>query len=215
MNSKQNVKVVINDCIKEYPIGTKLLDIAREYQKDYEYDIILAFINGKLRELFKTIEKDCSVQFLTTAENAGHKTYSRGMVLMLLKAFYAEFGSENVKKVSLEYSLGNSLYFDYEGTVELTKDRLDAVKSRMLQLVDKDILFSKRSIGTDDAIELFAHYRMYDKEKLFKYRRVSKANIYSLDGFEDYYYGYMPPSTGMLKYFDVSLYEDGFVLTMP
>ena len=215
MNSKQNVKVVINDCIKEYPIGTKLLDIAREYQKDYEYDIILAFINGKLRELFKTIEKDCSVQFLTTAENAGHKTYSRGMVLMLLKAFYAEFGSENVKKVSLEYSLGNSLYFDYEGTVELTKDRLDAVKSRMLQLVDKDILFSKRSIGTDDAIELFAHYKMYDKEKLFKYRRVSKANIYSLDGFEDYYYGYMPPSTGMLKYFDVSLYEDGFVLTMP
>ncbi|MDD4111825.1 MAG: nucleoside kinase [Herbinix sp.] len=215
MNSKQNVKVVINDCIKEYPIGTKLLDIAREYQKDYEYDIILAFINGKLRELFKTIEKDCSVQFLTTAENAGHKTYSRGMVLMLLKAFYAEFGSENVKKVSLEYSLGNSLYFDYEGAVELTKDRLDAVKSRMLQLVDKDILFSKRSIGTDDAIELFAHYRMYDKEKLFKYRRVSKANIYSLDGFEDYYYGYMPPSTGMLKYFDVSLYEDGFVLTMP
>ncbi len=215
MNSKQNVKVVINDCIKEYPIGTKLLDIAREYQKDYEYDIILAFINGKLRELFKTIEKDCSVQFLTTADNAGHKTYSRGMVLMLLKAFYAEFGSENVKKVSLEYSLGNSLYFDYEGAVKLTKDKLDAVKSRMLQLVEKDVLFNKRSIGTDDAIELFAHYKMYDKEKLFKYRRVSKANIYSLDGFEDYYYGYMPPSTGMLKYFDVSLYEDGFVLTMP
>lgn len=62
----------------------------------------------------------------------------------------------------------------------------------MLDIVSRDIPIVKRSIGTDDAIELFSKYRMYDKEKLFRYRRVSKANIYSLDGFEDYYYGYMP-----------------------
>lgn len=215
MNTKLNVRVSIDNTIREYPIGTKLLDIAKEYQSVYEYDIILAYIDGKLRELFKTVEKDCTVSFVTTAENAGHKTYTRGMILVLLKAFYAEFGSENVKKVSVEYSLGNSLYFDYEGEVELTKERLEAVKLRMEQLVARDIQFDKRSIGTDDAIELFSQYRMYDKEKLFKYRRVSKANIYNLDGFEDYYYGYMPPSTGMLKYFDVSLYEDGFVLILP
>ena len=84
----------------------------------------------------------------------------------------------------------------------MTEERLNAVKSKMKEIVEADIPFDKRSIGTDDAIDLFARYRMYDKEKLFRYRRVSKANIYSLDGFEDYYYGYMPPSTGMLKYFD-------------
>lgn len=215
MNMKQTVKVRINDCIKEYPFGTKLLDIAGEYQGDYEYDIILAFVNGKLRELFKPIERDCTVSFVTTADDIGHKTYIRGMVLMLLKAFYAELGSDNIEKVCVEYSLGNSLFIEYEGTEVLTEDKLEAVKARMQQLVEKDIMFIKRSIGTDDAIELFEQYRMYDKERLFKYRRVSKTNIYSLDGFEDYYYGYMPPSTGMLKYFDLSLYEDGFVLIMP
>lgn len=215
MDMKQSVKVNINQRVREYPINTRLIDIAKEYQKEYEYDIILAFVNGKLRELFKTVEKDCTVHFVTTAENAGHKTYNRGMVLVLLKAFYAEFGSENIRKVSVEYSLGNSLYFDYEGTLDLTREKLEAVKSRMKELVNKDIPFNKRSIGTDDAIELFAQYRMYDKENLFKYRRVSKANIYSLDGFEDYYYGYMPPSTGMLKYFDLMTYEDGFVLVLP
>ncbi len=152
---------------------------------------------------------------MTIADDAGHKTYTRGMILVLLKALYGEFGSENVKKVSVEYSLGNGLFFDYDGRVELTKEKLEAVKARMEQLVAKDLLFNKRSIGTDDAIELFASYRMYDKERLFRYRRVSKANIYDLDGFEDYYYGYMPPSTGMLKYFDLSLYEDGFVLILP
>lgn len=211
---EQRVKVTISDTVREYPVNTSLLDIAKDYQKDYEYDIILAYVDGKLRELFKKVDKDCTVQFITTAQNAGHKTYTRGMILVLLKAFYAEF-SGNVKKVSVEYSLGNSLYFDYEGTSILTKERLDAVKLRMKRLVDKNIQIHKRSIGTDDAIDLFSHYKMYDKEKLFKYRRVSKANIYNLDGFEDYYYGYMPPSTGMLRYFDLSLYEDGFVLVLP
>lgn len=215
MDMKQSVKVNINERVREYPINTSILDIAKEYQKEHEYDIILAFVNGKLRELFKTVNKDCSIRFVTTADTAGHKTYDRGMILVMLKAFYAEFGNENIRKVSVEYSLGNSLYFDYEGTLELTRERLEAVKLRMKEFVNKDIPFDKRSIGTDDAIELFAHYKMYDKENLFKYRRVSKANIYSLDGFEDYYYGYMPPSTGMLKYFDLMTYEDGFVLVLP
>ena len=215
MDNKETVKLTINESVKEYPINTRLLDIASEYNKEYENDIILALENGKLRELFKGVEKDCTVSFVTTAEDAGHKTYTRGMILVLLKAFYAEFGNENVKKVSIEYSLGNALYCDYEGNFDLTSERLEAVKTRMEELVKKDVPFLKRSIGTDDAIELFANYKMYDKEKLFKYRRVSRANIYNLDGFEDYYYGYMPPSTGMLKYFDLSLYEDGFILILP
>lgn len=215
MEMTQKVKVKINDFIREYPVDISLLDIAAEYQKDYEYDIILAFVDNKLRELFKTVEKDCTVSFVTTADNAGHKTYTRGMILVLLKAFYAEFGNENIEKVSVEYSLGNSLYFDYKGKTPLTKERLVAVKTRMQDLVNRDISIMKRSIGTDNAIELFSQYRMYDKERLFKYRRVSKANIYSLDGFEDYYYGYMPSSTGMLKYFDLQMYEDGFILILP
>jgi uridine kinase len=56
---------------------------------------------------------------------------------------------------------------------------------------------------------------MFDKEKLFRYRRVSKANIYNLDGFEDYYYGYMPPSSGMLKFFDLTAYDNGLLLILP
>lgn len=215
MDTKQTVRVRINECEKEYAINTKLLDIAEEHQKDYDNDIILALENDKLKELFKDVDKDCTISFLTTAEDAGHKTYIRGMILMLLKAFYAEFGNENVEKVTVEYSLSNALYCDYKGKFDLTKERIESIKARMQELIRKDLTFDKRSIGTDDAIELFANYKMYDKEKLFRYRRVSRANIYNLDGFEDYYYGYMPPSTGMLKYFDLSLYEDGFILILP
>ena len=204
------VKVTINNTVYEYPVNTTLLEISKDFQKDYDHDIILAFVNNKLRELFKTVKKDCTIRFVTVTEDAGHKTYVRGMILVMLKAFYSEFGAENVEKVSVEYSISNGLYCDYSGSVPLTEQRIQAVKNRMIDLVKKDIPFIKRSIGTDDAIELFHHYRMYDKERLFRYRRVSKANIYNLDGFEDYYYGYMPPSTG-IQYFDLNVYDRIFI----
>lgn len=209
------VKVKVNGQIREYPANTSLKAIADDYRKEYDNDIILAFVNNKLRELFKTVDKDCEVRFVTTEENTGHKTYVRGMILVMLRAFYSELGADNIKKISLEYTISNGLYCDYEGNIPLTQELISAVRKRMQELVDRDIPINKRSIGTDDAISLFAKYRMYDKEKLFKFRRVSKTNIYNLDGFEDYYYGYMPPSTGMLKYFDLMLYDEGFLLLLP
>ncbi len=209
------IKIFINDIEYEYPSNTTLLEISRDFQKDYKEQIILAFANNKLRELFKRAADNSHIRFVTTAEDAGGKTYMRGMILVMLKAFYAEFGTENVDKVSIEYTIGNGLYCDYAGKIPITKERIQAVKKRMQDIVERDIPFIKRSIGTDDAIELFRHYRMYDKEKLFRYRRVSKANIYNLDGFEDYYYGYMPPSSGMLKYFNLIEYDSGFLLILP
>ena len=212
---KQTVKVEVNGVIREYPVNTSLWSIAKDFQEDYPSDIILAFVNNKLRELFKPVTQDCQVRFVTTREDAGHKTYMRGMILVMLKAFYAEFGADNVRKVSVEYAIGDGLYCDYDGTLPITGERIAAVKKRMEDIVAKDIPFLKRSVGTEDAIELFRRYRMFDKEKLFRYRRVSKANIYNLDGFEDYYYGYMPPSTGMLRYFDLFAYDEGFILLLP
>ncbi len=77
------------------------------------------------------------------------------------------------------------------------------------------IPIQKRCIDTGEAVELFHKYGMYDKERLFAYRRVSKVNLYSINEFEDYFYGYMVPDTGYLKYFALYPYEDGVVIQMP
>ena len=50
---------------------------------------------------------------------------------------------------------------------------------------------------------------MHDKERLFRYRRSSRVNVYDLDGYIDYFYGYMVPSTGYLKWFDLIPFEEG------
>ena len=81
----------------------------------------------------------------------------------------------------------------------------------MHEMADMDLSIRKRSVHTDEAVEMFRKYGMKDKERLFRYRRVSTVNIYSINEFEDYYYGYMVPSTGYLKYFKLYLYDEGFV----
>ncbi|HEX3078589.1 MAG TPA: nucleoside kinase [Lachnospiraceae bacterium] len=210
-----SIRVTINGQTKEYEENTTLLEISREYVKDFEDDIILACVNNKLRELFKPVRKDCTVRFITTKESAGHKTYMRGMTLVMLKAIYDEFGSEHVQKVAVEYSLGPGYYCEIKSDIQLTEELLERIGKRMRKIIDEDLPFQKRSITTDDAIELFRNYKMFDKEKLFRYRRVSKANIYKLGGFEDYYYGYMPASTGILKYFKLYKFDDGFILQLP
>ena len=65
----------------------------------------------------------------------------------------------------------------------------------MYRLVLSEIEITKKSINTDDAVALFREYGMTDKEKLFRYRRSSRVNIYEIDGYIDYFYGFMVPST--------------------
>ncbi|MDF2588715.1 MAG: hypothetical protein K0S41_2556 [Anaerocolumna sp.] len=210
-----NIKIEINGEIKEYPTGISLLELSKEYQPNYKEDIILVFVNNRLRELPKTVNKDCTIRFVTTSEDAGYKTYVRGLTLVMLKAIYNIIGSDNLKKVSVEYKIGNALFCQVKMDTNITDEHIKLIKEKMLSIVNNDYPIYKKSIGTADAIELFKQYGMHDKERLFRYRRVSKANIYNLEGFEDYYYGFMPPSTGMLKAFDFFRYDKGVMLLLP
>lgn len=195
--------------------GTTLNELAAYYDGDDKDDIILAFVDGKLSELGNIIEKDCKIEFLTITSDSGYKTYTRGMIFLLVKSVFDVIGRDNIERFVVKFSLGTGYYCEYKGKTELTQDILNNIDEKMRALVKQDIPFGKKSVETDYAIDLFRKYGMYDKEKLFNYRRVSKANIYNLGNFEDYYYGYMPFSTKILGDFRLSLFDEGLILQIP
>ncbi len=208
-------KITIQGVTKKYPENITYLQIAKEYQSKYENPIVLVNVDGRLRELTKQESKDCTLEFVTTAESDGYLTYVRGLVLVLMRAFYRVIDQAQIRRICVEYSIGDSLFCEVEGELLLDENLLSKIKEEMKRLIDRDLPFEKRTVDTQEAVELFHQYKMYDKEKLFRYRRTSKTNIYRLDGFEDYYYGYMPASTGILSVFDLQLYKDGFFLILP
>ena len=210
---KEMYQVQIGEEVRQYEAGTTYGQIAADYQKNYEEDIVLVFVNGKLQELFKKLKSDCTIQFETTAGEIGNKTYRRSINLMLVKAVYDVAGHDAVRKVRIHFSVSKGYYCTVDGDINMDQDFLDRVEARMHEMVDMDMPIHKRSVRTDDAIALFGRHGMHDKERLFRYRRVSKVNIYSMNEFEDYHY--MVPSAGYLKYFKLYLYNEGFVVQMP
>lgn len=206
---------------KQYPFGTSFLAIAQEYQEKYADDIVLVVYNNRLRELNKKVERDGSLTFVTTADKTGKKAYRRSVTLLMQKAVHNLWGEGKVT-VRVMYSIEQGYYCELrkrdesgEHRVDVNEAKIADLKHEMYRLVMADIEIEKRSINTDDAIALFHELGMTDKEKLFRYRRSSRVNIYVIDHYKDYFYGFMVPSTGYLRYYDVTMYEDGFVLLFP
>ena len=212
---KKMFKVVITGETRMYPEGTTYREIVDEIGIHTKTPVILVMVNGKLRELQKRLKSDCTLEFVTTKDHIGFETYKRSVCLVLLRAIYDVAGRENVDKVMIHYSVGNGYYFTMEGKAALDQDFLDKVKLQMHKLADECTPIGKRSVNTDEAVALFHKHRMYDKEKLFRFRRVSKVNIYNIGYYDDYFYGYMADHAGYVQYFDLKLYDEGFVLELP
>lgn len=104
--------VTIDGAAKEYPIGTSYQEIAKEYQHQYENDILLVSINGKLSELHKTVQFDCNLRFFTGKDQPGIQTYHRSAIFLMMKAFYDVAGAENIEKVTVDFSLGKGYYIE-------------------------------------------------------------------------------------------------------
>ena len=212
--------------------------VADRFKDYYEDDIILGIVNGRLRELNKKIKSDCELSFVTTADRDGRRTYRRSVVLLLQRAIYDVYGS--MTQLHVMYSLGEGYYCQLEKAVEcadsqqekynedtdlqgsrenseksVTEHDIDRIVCSMYTFVEKDLTITKHSAKTQYAEQLFKEKGLHDKERLLHYRRSSRVNLYELDGVVDYFYGFMAPSTGMLKYFDIVPYENGFVLLFP
>ncbi len=210
----RDIEVIVEGEHIECKEGTELLELAQRYQKKYQDDIVLAMVNHKLSELWKPVQDGDKITFLTTGTVSGNETYRRSMVMVMLKAFYDVYGHK-INNINVMYSLSKGYYCEVDGDLQVTRDELYQVKTRMTEIIKAAMPFEKHVISTNEAMEFFHKHRMYDKERLFKFRRSSRVNVYRLNKFEDYFYGYMVPNTGYLKYFELHAYDEGFVLQMP
>lgn len=207
--------LTVNGVQMEYANGTTFEVVAKEFAKEYNNTVALVKENGKIRELFKKVTKDAVIEPIFLNDSIGHKAYARSALMLMLKAFHDVCGAEQGARVKVEFVIANGYYCSVKGGAKVTKELIESVKARMDELRNQDITFVKKSVPLDDAREIFQQRKMDDKLTLFKYRRSSYVNIYYLDDYADYYYGYMLPSTGYVVWYDLFPYDDGFMLTIP
>ena len=208
-------KVKVGKKSKKYPEGTTFEEIAKDFKDDFTSDIAIAIFNGKMKELAKKLDADGVIEFLDVKDGTGYRTFKRTAVLMFMKACSDVIGEDKINKIKLEFSVNTGYYFSCDGDFKVTSALAKKLEKRMRELSDNSTPIIKSTKPIEEAGKIFAAQGMEDKLKLIKYRKSSVINLYELDGYYDYYYGYMLPNCGYVKLFEVLKYKEGFILNLP
>ena len=195
--------------------GTPLLRLVDQNPSDGKM-VVGAKVDKRLVELGYRLYKTSEVEFVTTEDAIGSEMYKRSLTLLMVRAFHEAFPE---KRVRVNYSLGQGFFctiYDTDNKLqEPTRDELKQVKNIMRRLVEEKKPIEKKVLKTSEAVKLFREHGMTQKAELFRYRRASRVNLYELDGYMDYFYGYMLPSTEGLSRFNLIPFDDGFILVVP
>lgn len=213
MGESNQIQVNVLGDIYEYPQGTTLQKIGEDFQTRYPHMIIMARVNGKLRELNYVIPPDADVEFITIGDKVGEQSYRRTATLILTKAVSDVIGKDG--GLIVQFSMHKGYYCEICGYMPIEEEVLEKIEKRMKELIRQNLPIKKQIVTSDEAQKIFRSNGMEAKARLLKYRRSSWVNMYQLEDISDYYYGYMAPATGYIKWFELIPFHEGFVIQMP
>ncbi|MBN1202688.1 MAG: nucleoside kinase [Anaerolineae bacterium] len=211
------VQVTFSDgTVLEGPVGTPLetfIRAAESEQPPQEALTVAAIVDGVLRELTMPVMRDVRINRVRSNSGDGGRIYRRSLAFLLIVAASELFPDT---QVLIDYALPSGAFFcKVRGRDPFSADDLEAIKTRMHEIVVANEPIQREEIALEDAVKIF-HERGYeDKVRLLQFRNKNYLTIYKLRGQVDYFYGYMVPNTGYLTLFNILPEEDGFILQYP
>ncbi len=199
---------------KNYEVeeGTTAYDFIKE-NINFPIDSVMACkISNEVKSLETTFKRNCVFDVIDYTAADGSRIYVRGLTFITLKAFEEVFPE---LKVTVNYSLGHSVYFEAEDGSEITDEMISKVEKRMRKIVEENLPFEKRILTIEEAKAFYSKDGRDDKLGLIDNRMKSHVSVYSCGETINYFYGVMPRSTGYIKYFDIMTYEKGFIVVYP
>ena len=212
VSARPTVEIYLTDGrVLSGPRGARIGEFLRTL--DSEAEVVAAIVNGDLRELTYPINIESRVIPVTMSAPDGARIYRRSLTFLLEMAFNELFPSA---VLFVDHSVASGGYYcQITGRTPLFEAEIHALRDHMEELVKSDLPFEKMEVPLQEAIEYF-HSRGYeDKVRLLSYRRKNYLTLYRLGERMDYHHGYMVPSTGYLKWFDLEYIEGGFTLRYP
>lgn len=195
------------------PRGTQVGEFLHQVKDDFGAPIVAAIINNEIHELTYPIEIESHCIPVSMDRADGARIYRRSLIFLLEIAFAELFPKG---KLTIDHSVSSGgFYCQVTGRGALAQKELDALKAHMQKFVKEDLPFVRKQIPIQEAIEYFKKLGYDDKVRLFSHRQKNYLTLYSLNNHMDYLHGYMVPSTGYLRWFDLTLITGGFTLQFP
>ena len=193
-----------------YPRDITLEDISKDFQKNYLETIIMAEVNGRPCELNYKVTDDVTVDFFDLTSPTGNRVYESGLIFVLEKACLNMLNSE----IEVKYSIDKGIYIKIYK--KITKEDLDKVSREMKEIVKRNLPIQKNLVNRLEAIDYYKSTKNYDKVNVLKYSVNTNVNLYRLMDIYNYFFSYLPVSTGALKEFKLTyIDQNSFVLRYP
>jgi uridine kinase len=195
------------------PRGAVVGDFLQQVADSFPAPIVAAIVNGELRELTYPINMEAKVAAETMADPDGARIYRRSLTFLLEMAFADLFPKG---KLNIDHSVSSGGYYcQVARRKQLSALEISRLKERMQELVEADLSFERKEVPLAEAVEYFRTRGYDDKVQLLAHRRKDYLTLYRLGERMDYHHGYMVPSSGYLRWFDLTPTNGGFTLRFP
>ncbi len=175
--------------------------------------VLAATVNGRLRELTYVITKDSDIKFIGYESPDAIHMYEATLRYITAMAAHRIFGQSTIH---FNYSISRSILAIFEGLKgTLNQDKLDELKAEIDRIIASDFKINRRRVSVGEALQLYKSFGMNDKVNIIKYREEEYVNLYECEGYMNYMFGYMLPSTGYIEAYALRLYHPGFLIHYP
>jgi len=193
--------------------GTTLLQLAQQEQENYQYQIIAAALNHEPVGMQSFPQEGDEVTFYNVTSSTGTRIYQLSLTFVLIKAVRELYADD--AELSVEYSLSTGVFCQLKLATPLDESEVLRIRQRMAEIIDEDLPFTYEPLPKREALEFFRRERLWERVRLLSYSPDVMVHVYRLGWLHEFFYSPMVPSTGYLKCFDLSYYEDGFILRFP
>jgi len=195
------------------PRGTQIGEFLAQVKDDFSAPIVAAIINNQIHELTFPVDAEAHCIPVTMDTADGARIYRRSLVFLLEMVFAELFPKGNL---NIDHSVSSGgFYCEVAGRGSLRQTELNSLKAHMKKLVEEDHPFLRKEVPIQEALDYFKKRGYEDKLRLLKHRRKDYLTLYTFNGQMDYMHGYMVPSTGYLKWFNLKLVNGGFLIQFP
>ena len=207
------VQITISGRPYDIERGTTLLQLAQQQQESYPHRIIAAAINYEPVGMQSFPQEGDEVTFYDVTSSTGTRIYQLSLTFVLIKAVRELYADD--AELSVEYSLSTGVYCQLKQATPLDEQEVAKIRHRMAEIIAEDLPFTYEPLPKREALEFFRRESLWERVRLLNYCPDDIIHVYRLGWLHEYFYSPMVPSTGYLECFDLTYFEDGFLLRFP
>ena len=208
----QKFTVKIGNVSKEFDKKVAVLDLLSEEQKA-DKSIVCAKVNNRIRELTYEIYYDAEVEFLDLKSTQAMKMYEASLRYLVSMAFSRAYPN---LKIRLAYNISRCISVHLlDPKMKANNAMFNKVNEEMHRIVAADYPLKRIVVPNAEAEKIYDQRGFLDKKDILKYRPEKTVHFYECDGYLDYMYSHLVPSTGYIHSYKIRLYGSGFLVQYP